>query len=204
MIIDDRLILSRDGGYTLTTVLGRTIQLAEKAFGKRDLHYTILGFHFTGRDSGISFFEDPYTVLVRLGTNCLYDLELACYQLAHETVHLLSPVKSELVTVLEEGVATRFGCDFMLNHSHNLGWPILGSRWSSTSDQAYNRAMFAADRLLRIDQDAISSLRQIQPAISCMNPEMIHSRFPDLSLNDAAELCEPFPEWKEKLSSGRA
>ena len=172
--------------------------LAEEAFGQRDARFKIHEFRLAEPPSCICFVDD-YTVYIKLGTECLKDFELACYQMAHETVHLLSPVKSGSETVLEEGVATEFGCDFMVHHYQTLGWPKPERNWSSTGDPIYNGAKVLASKLLRINPGAIRILRKIQPAISRLDPDIIRSQFPDIALSAATELCEPFPLWAQRV-----
>src|SRR5437879_7010897 len=47
-------------------------------------------------------------IVIQLTMECLTDQVRACYQLAHESVHLLAPTGGRNANVLEEGLATYF------------------------------------------------------------------------------------------------
>jgi hypothetical protein len=55
---------------------------------------------------------DRKHIVIQLSVNCLTDLPRACYQLAHECIHLLAPTGRQNANNLEEGLATLFSEDY--------------------------------------------------------------------------------------------
>jgi len=194
--IDEKLIINKDNSWTLTSILGNMMQLAEQLYGERDCRYTILGYEFFGQVPHIYFFEGDFTVIVRLGEQCLLNPEEACNQLAQEVIHLLAPVKE--ASVLEEGIATNFRSIYMCHQYRKLRWPISGRSWDDASHPAYSEAMELARELLEIDSDAIKKLRQRERSMSRFSPGLICDNYPSYPLNKAEELCRGFESWRKK------
>ena len=96
-----------DSGFswTLTSRLGDILSKAETAYGPRDMNWTILGIEFCSNVPQIWFPENCRHIAIQLATNALGDTAIACYQLAHEVIHLLAPNGQHIAPVIEEGLA---------------------------------------------------------------------------------------------------
>ncbi|MGZ3525685.1 MAG: hypothetical protein ACXU9L_12910, partial [Thermodesulfobacteriota bacterium] len=92
--------------FTLASHLGQMLEMAEQRFGPRDRSYTILGFEFRAGLPQIWFPGDGMNVIVQLDSSSMNDPNLPLFQMAHECIHLLTPVLSANASVLEEGLAT--------------------------------------------------------------------------------------------------
>lgn len=169
---------------TINIMVHELIQKAEDMFGERTIGYTLLG---------VEFREVPYPYLDRsdvdnknmriiLTANSSLDLPEACFQCAHEVVHLLSPLHEGEPTVLEEGVATYFQAIIARD------WFQIGFR---PQRNEYDDAWTLVDPLLKLDQESIKKLRMIQPVISNITKEMIVKTYPDLPEETAEKLAMP-------------
>jgi hypothetical protein len=112
---------------------------------------------------------------------CATNMIEACYEAAHETVHLLAPTLKG--TVLEEGAATVFAEDYVLR---TWGWI------DPTQQGAYRRASGLVRNLLSGDPYVIKKLRAKQPLFSAITASDITNACPRLSIAQAKELVEPF------------
>lgn len=108
----------------------------------------------------------------------------ACYQLAHETVHLLSPTGRNDGTNFEEGVACYFAAYYMKTQFGQPFWqPTLSS---------YIRALGLVAPRLDADIQCIRRLRNKQPSFSQISREDIVVEFPVLSSADVDFLLSKF------------
>jgi hypothetical protein len=192
-IYDSLLIakpLSSNNGYTytLTSKLGDMLISAQKLFGHRDTSYTILGFEFAGEIPHIWFPGNCKHIVIQLGLPCLQDPARAYFQLAHETIHLLSPTGCSNANVLEEGLATWFQLLYMRDY-YPPAWP---KKNISVTTKSYNEARTAVESLLSLDRDAIKKIRQQEPIISKIIPELILKVVPAFPAEQASILCQKF------------
>lgn len=94
--------------WTLTTLVGKFLNEAERRYGPRDQSYTPLGIEF-GRGGPCTWYPgDCRHACIRLGEEARNDPAQAVFQLAHEVVHLLAPTGKADAPVFEEGIATVF------------------------------------------------------------------------------------------------
>lgn len=159
-----RSLPSNDGyTYTLPTRLGHILRLAELMYGPRDRSWTILGIEFN-LDSNASpqiwYPDNCKNIAIQLNSAALEDTVLACYQLAHEAIHLLAPSGSRLANVLEEGVAVYFSLLYVTQH-------LKGK--VKCNHEAYIRAYYEVSKLLNVDPDAIKKLRGVEPCFYKMD-----------------------------------
>ena len=77
--------------WTLPSLLGDMLCIAEELFGPRDQSYTILGIEIGSDNPRIWYPGDCKHIIIQLDSSASTDMYQACYQMAHETVHLLSP-----------------------------------------------------------------------------------------------------------------
>ncbi|MBC3950183.1 hypothetical protein [Pseudomonas folii] len=153
--------LPSNNGYTwtLATRLGDMIAEVEKRYGQRDQSWTVLGIEFSPNGPQIWYPGNRKHVAIQLAPNALQDTVLACYQLAHESVHLLSPAGGRGAPVIEEGLATVFSEDYVQQVFFRKGLTNMSS---------YSEAATLVRDLLSIAPDAISRLRSIEPAFTKM------------------------------------
>jgi len=177
--------------YTLTLAsrLGQMFEMAEQRFGPRDKSYTILGVEFRAGLPQIWFPGSQKRVIVQLDSSSMNDPNLPLFQLAHQSVHLLTPVLPADTSVLEEGLATYFSKEYMAAH--------IGGVWL-TVDQKYDRAEVLARKLLLLNIDAIKALRKLVSAISQATAQNILKICPGLSPQLAEQLVVPFQSWDGK------
>jgi hypothetical protein len=172
--------------WTLVTRLGEMLSRAENLYGPRDRSWTILGVEFgPGPSPGIWFPGDCRHVAIRLAPNALDSELLACYQLAHECVHLLAPTGNANAPVLEEGLATAFAEDYVqaVLNSNN---PFL------TNEPTYIRAAAVVRELLAEAPDAIQRLRVIEPCIAKITAAVFDAAKLTVSPTLIDELVSPF------------
>ncbi|MGM3216467.1 hypothetical protein ACSQ5K_14745 [Pseudomonas sp. PhalM4] len=148
--------------WTLVTRLGDMLTRAEQLFGARDHSWTILGIEFGGNSPQIWYAGDADTkhVVIQLSRSRLNNTSLACYELAHECIHLLSPSGGNVVPTLEEGLATVFAEDYVLERFgfiHDSGM------------ESYRQAAALVRKLLVIEPDAVKRLRAVEPSFTNMS-----------------------------------
>lgn len=108
----------------------------------------------------------------------------ACYQLAHETVHLLAPSGGKVAINFEEGVACYFANYYMRTQFSQTSWvPTLPS---------YIRALRLVAPRLDADIQCVRRLRRQQPSFSLIRRDDIITEFPALSPLDADFLLSEF------------
>jgi hypothetical protein len=168
------------------------LEMAEQKFGPRDKSYTILGFEFRAGLPQIWFPGNGKNVIVQLDSASLNDQNLPLLQMAHECVHLLSPVLPANVSVLEEGLATYFSKEYMASH--------VGGVWF-TGDQKCGHAEILARKLLLLNADAIKALRKIVPVISQATAQDILRICPNLPLHLSEQLVVSFQPWDGNIRS---
>lgn len=147
------------GGFswTLTTRLGSILREVEQRYGRRDQSWTILGVEFSPAGPQIWYPGNCQQVAIQLGLGALGSTSLACYQIAHECVHLLAPTGGRSAPVIEEGLATVFAEDyvkreFCLTHV--------------TQKDTYRHAADLVRHLLAAAPDAIDRLRAVQSSFA--------------------------------------
>jgi len=188
--IKQRLLVAEEleskNGYTWTLVsrLGEALHLAEQLFGERDKSYTILGVEFVLADRPQIWYPgNRKHVIIQLSANSLLDEFQALYQLAHETIHLLSPLGNKSANILEEGLATYFS-EWYLNRLGQTKWkPEL---------QKYQEALDLTKSLLRIDNGIVKKVREIEPIISNLMPEHFLQMNSQVSTELLTKLCSTF------------
>lgn len=156
--------LETHDGYTFTlpSRLGRILQEVETLYGKRDQSWALLGIEFGPGSPQLWYPRGLKNIVIQLASNALDDTPLACYQLAHECVHLLSPTGGNNAPVFEEGVATVFSEDYVkrtfdLEISADLG--------------SYSAAAALVRELLLIDPQSIFKLRSVEPAFTLITED---------------------------------
>lgn len=178
--------LPANNGYTWTLAsrLGDMLHLAQELFGERDLSYTILGIEFVHDNPRIWYPGNRRHIVIQLSPSAATDMSQACYQLAHETVHLLAPSGGNHGINLEEGVACYFAAHYMKT---KLGQPA----WRPTIP-SYIRAFGLVTPRLDMDIQCIRRLRTQHPSFYQIRRDSLVSEFPDLSSADVDFLLSYF------------
>lgn len=176
-----------DGSYTwtLTSRLGNMLEMAEELFGPRDPSYTILGIEFVS-NGPYAWYRGSHRrhIIIRLNLEASTDMWQACYQMAHETIHLLAPTGGKNSTNFEEGVACYFAAYYMKNGLNAPDWkPDLLS---------YKRVLKQVAPLLDADLDCVHRLRKQEPSFSKMSKELISGAFPNLTSENVNFLISKF------------
>jgi hypothetical protein len=159
------------------------LSIAEEYYGPRDRSYTILGVEFSNDNPRIWYPGNCGNVVVQLGPVCATDMSRACFQLAHEAIHLLSPSGSSTTTVLDEGLAEYFSVRYV-REEFNANW--------HSDIASYLIAGSLTEQLLAIDSGIIRAIRQLQPALHLVTAPDIHATHPDVPPELAVALTQPF------------
>ena len=159
------------------------VHIAKKLFGPRDLCYTIVDIEFMTDVPRIRYPEN-YHIIIRLTESAATNMSRACYQMTHETVHLLAPTGDSHATNLEEGVACYFAAYYMKRKRNEPTWrPNLPS---------YKCVLEAVTPLLDEDICCVRKLRERQPSFQAMSKEDINKQFPDLTPDKVCFLKSTF------------
>lgn len=156
-------------GYTWTIAsrLGDALRDAESLFGERDKSYTILGVELTNQGyPQIWYPGDRKHLIVQVTESCLFDMDRAIFQVAHDAIHCLAPNGSAQANVLEEGLATLY--------AERYYSCIEGHGYLKSAVPSYIAARDLVLKLLSYDADIIKKVRNVEPNFSSMNPEQFH------------------------------
>ena len=186
--IDSSLLIAQSfpGGYTWTLAsrLGDMLHTAEELFGPRDYSYTLLGIEFVSDNPRIWYPRDRRHIIIQLDLSAAANMSQACYQMAHETVHLLAPSGGQNANNFEEGVACYFAAYYMKVKLNEPTWrPTLPS---------YKRALEIIKPRLDEDIYCIRRLRKNHLSFQDINKEDISKEFPKLKSEDIDFLISKF------------
>ena len=177
------------GGYswTLTTRLGEFLLKAEKEYGTRDKTWTILGIDFSAKGQPQVWYpfsgRDAKFIAIQLTQGAANKKKKALFQLAHESIHLLSPNgPGEKSSVLEEGLATYFSIHSLESTGVKINAKYIGSK-------PYTQAYILVSQLYKLHKDTGARIKALR--------EKGHT----LSNISKGELMKSFPKIDEKLAS---
>ena len=188
-MLDCMFMRNTDGGgqhpITLPEYASHFLSKLERLFGPRDPAFTLVGIDIARNPVSPhpQFLGGPEWkhIVVRLSPETAANPTLARWQLAHECLHLLDPVKVEQegpATRLEEGLATWF---------QNVSVPEVEFREGQRAE---------AEALLKpwmhFVPDAIKQIRSEGVRIIQMSPQMLRDHCPQVKEADADWLCQPF------------
>jgi len=186
-----------DGRYTwsLTTAFAKLLRDAQDAYGPRDRSFNFIGFHFCGPYACLERYKwgSPGDIIIVLPEGACFNLDKACFNLAHEVIHFLSPSIGTPVTVFEEGLATVF----MNTQSRRNNWFY----YHKENDGPYGAAAFLVQSVLDKYPMAVSDLRQSKPRFSDWIADDLANLVGTntISYDEIEQLCQPFNEWKKKF-----
>ena len=182
----DLFVACKDGSternWTLATRLGDLLSDAEHQFGPRDTTYTFLGIEFAGARPMIWFPGDRKQIVIQLSLDSINDLPRACYQLGHESIHLLAPTGRQDANCLEEGLATYFG--------ENYATKWFGSPRGCGAAE-YERVKTIVRNALAVNPMFVRQIREHKPSFGDITPTDILN-YVDVSRKEAEILCQPF------------
>lgn len=173
-----------DAGATLVDRFCGLLMAAETHFGERDHTYTFVGFDFASDGPYIWFPGAAKYVAIRLSLNGLSAPMAAYFEIAQETIHLLSPSGGRNSNVLEEGLASYFARQYMSQ--------LYGTEWPPSDSPSYAEADDLVENLLKIDPEAVKKLRERQPAMHKIGPDLILSLYPGVGEDAARRLAARF------------
>jgi hypothetical protein len=175
-----------EGGYawTLASRLGDMLRLAKEMFGPRNLDYTLLGIEFINGIPQVWYPGDCKDIVIQLDLQALGSMSYACYQLAHEAVHLLSPNGGGCTNNFEEGLATYFAGFYMREEMQEPSW--------HPTEKSYKKAVAAIEPFLLSVPDGVRKLREEEPNIYLFTADQLRRMFPKMSLEDSQFLAEKF------------
>jgi len=184
LMVAQRLPTNDGYTWTLASRLGDMLRIAQELFGERDSSYTILGIEFVGDNPRIWYPGNRRDIVVQLSPSAAVDMSQACYQLAHETVHLLAPSGCNKAINFEEGLACYFAGYYMRSQFGQPHWrPSLPS---------YIRALGLIAPRMVADVRCIRRLRSTQPSFSQIARDDIVAEFSSLSSADVDFLVSRF------------
>jgi len=156
---------------------------AQERFGERDQSYTILGFEFCGDIPQLWYPGNCRHIVIQLTISCLTNLSQACYQLAHECIHLLSPSGGQHANVFEEGLANHFAHRYVQDTFH-FDMPV--------TVPSYQAARSLIEQLLALNSDSVKTIRAKQPTIYRISSGDIRAGCPECARHLADHLAKPF------------
>ncbi len=170
--------------WTLVSRLGFMLRMAEEMYGPRDKDYTILGIEFVGDNPRLWYPGNCKHVAVQLGEKAMNNLDQACYQLAHECVHLLCPTGGAGANYLEEGLAT-------YNSAHYMKTQMAQPNWRATLP-SYIRAEALVRKIMEADSGSIKRMRQTEFNISAISADLLLSETSAITKEEADFLVSGF------------
>lgn len=147
--------------------LSRIFKEAELLFGPRDTSYQLSIPRITECVSSQTLIFRPLrTARIYLSRDSRFKPWLASVELAHEAIHLLSPVAFNLApTILEEGLAEWFAQKYV-TRVHKVSF-------DRGSDPKADAVMQAVSTLLAKNELVIKNLRTRQPLISKIDEKLL-------------------------------
>lgn len=143
----------------------KILEEAEFLFGPRDRSYELLEPRITERAFAQAFEVSPRKMRLYLTSHAKAP-SMASYELAHEVVHMLSPIYWGEATMLEEGLATYFSHKYV---KREYGIDYDGAIYPHN----YGPALRAVSTLLAKNEFLIKQLRVHQPVISKIDETLL-------------------------------
>jgi hypothetical protein len=163
------LLTASDRSYEqkLLQELLRIFKEAELLFGPRDASFQLSAPRITECTTSRSFVFRPLRVArIYLSRDSRTNPSLASLELAHEAVHVLSPVSFGAgLTILEEGLAEWF--------AQRYAGRVHGLTFERGANPKADAVMQAVSTLLAKNQSVIKQLRTRQPIISKIDEKLL-------------------------------
>ncbi|WP_339030482.1 hypothetical protein WI604_03915 [Bradyrhizobium symbiodeficiens] len=179
----------------LTVHAEQRLREAEHLYGERDRAWTFIGVQVGSFEKNVTW---PIDKKRKLACICLQQLppgyawpDFLHFNLAHETIHLLSPPDADQVTYLEEGVAVSFSLSRTYANHNYLGEQV--KIFEENPSDKYTVAWKDVDQLVRADPDAIKKLRLQNQSLSAISAAQIVDAVPGIEVAVAERLIRKFP-----------
>ena len=165
--------------------LSRIFKEAELLFGPRDASFQLSVPRFTECTTSRSFIFRPLRISrIYLSRDSRTKPWLASLELAHEAVHVLSPVTlGSRLTILEEGLAEWF--------AQRYAGRVHGLTFDRGSNPKADAVMRAVSTLLAKNESVIKQLRTRQPVISKIDEKLL-MEVAGIDRSQAKFLCTDF------------
>ena len=175
----------RSREQALMQELLRIFKEAERVFGPRDTSYQLSVPRLTDCASSRTYFFRPLRMTrIYLSRESRTKPDVASLELAHEAIHVLSPVAlGGTLTILEEGLAEWFAQRYV-NRVHGLVFEM-------GANPKADAVMRAVTRLLAKNELVIKQLRTRQPVISKIDEKLL-VEVAGVELSQAKFLCTDF------------
>ena len=181
------LLTASDRSYEqkLMQELLRIFKEAELLFGPRDASFQLSVPRITECTTSRSFIFRPLRISrIYLSRDSRKKPWLASLELAHEAIHVMSPVTfGSGLTILEEGLAEWF--------AQRYAGRVHGLTFERGSDPKADAVMRAVSSLLAKNQSVIKQLRTRQPIISKIDEKLL-VEVAGIDRNQAKFLCTDF------------
>jgi len=166
----------------------RIVKEAELLFGPRDTSYQLSIPRITECASSRTYIFGPLRMTrIYLSRDSRIKPWLASLELAHEAIHVLSPVGFGFApTILEEGLAEWFAQRYVDR--------IHGLSFERGSNPKADAVMLAVSRLLSKNELVIKKLRTRQPVISKIDEKLL-VEVGGVELTHAKFLCTDFKSY---------
>ena len=157
----------RSHEQTLLEELLRIFKEAELLFGPRDESYELSAPRITECATSRTYIFQPLRITrIYLSRDSRTQPWKASLELAHEAIHVLSPVGFGLApTILEEGLAETFAQRYVNR--------VYGLTFERGSDPKADAVMRAVSTLLAKNESVIKQLRTRQPVISKIDEKLL-------------------------------
>lgn len=178
----------RSHEQALLQELTRIFKEAELLFGPRDTSYQLPVPRITECASSRTYFIPPLRLArIYLSRDARVKPWQASLELAHEAIHVLSPVPlGGALTILEEGLAEWFAQRYA-GRLHDVVF-------ERGADPKADAVMRAVSTLLARNQSVIKSLRTRQPVISRIDEKLL-VEVAGVELSEAKFLCTDFKSY---------
>ena len=184
------LLAGSDRSYeqTLLQELLRIFKEAELKFGPRDAAYKLSIPRITECATSRAYVFRPLRMArIYLSRNSRTKPWMASLELAHEAIHVMSPVGlSSSLTILEEGLAEYFAQRYV-SRVHGLSF-----EWNSNPKA--DAVMRAVSSLLAKNESVIKDLRTRQPVISKIDEQLL-VEVAGIERSQAKFLCTDFQSY---------
>jgi hypothetical protein len=169
--------------WTLASRLGDILSRAEKLYGPRDPAYTILGVEFKDGGPQIWYPGNRNHIAIQLSVSAMDNPALACWQLAHECIHVLAPRPDQQASVLEEGLAVAFSNRYVTDQFQTI---------IQSGDAGYDRASELFQSAEASDPLFARNLRAAVGRFSGIRAEDISGAAPNIPSDLCLQLARPF------------
>lgn len=165
--------------WTLASRCGQMLSDIQNRYGKRDESYTLVGIEYI-KNGGpqIWFPGDCGNIVIQLAINSLDNNEIACFQLSHECVHLLSPTGRLKANYLEEGLACYYSKIYMMQEFEKdvTSW--------IKAEEKYKIAYELVEKLISSNENIIKELRNEESCLYKIEYDLLKKKFNDEVLTD--------------------